>query len=324
MVFIFILIALFLAMNVGANNSVAEMGAAYGKRCRTRRETWILLSVFIILGAIITGLPVLKTLGEGLVPAKIFKTRFYIILTVMVVAAFFDLIANEVRIVIPNSYAIVSSIATVGFYYKMLSVSTAAAILKWWIFSPLAAFVAALSVGKIIRIKFLRSFCEQADVSSGRRILNAALTFSGCYAAFAAAANGAAKAFAPIVAAGMVDNRWGILLGGIGIAAGTLIFGRAALKKDSKEKVELGFIKGITIEIICATVLLLASIKGIPLSVSVTVTSSLIGLGCADSGFFKSAKRHHLIKTLFIWLLVPFLSAVLTYSLLRIFNLTLG
>lgn len=323
MVFIFILIALFLAVNIGANNSAAEMGAAYGKRFRTRRETWILLAVFIILGAIITGLPVLKTLGEGLVPAKIFKMRFYIILTVMIVAAFFDLIANEIRILIPNSYAIVSSIATVGFYYKALSVAGAAAILKWWILSPLAAFLAAFYFGKILRIKFIKSFCEQADISSDRRILNAALTFSACYAAFAASANGAAKAFAPIVAAGVVDNRWGVLLGGIGIAAGTLIFGRVALKKDGKEQVELGFIKGITIEIICASVLLLASIKGIPLSVSVTVTSSLIGLGCADSGFFKSAKRHHLIRTLFIWLLVPFLSAILTYSLLQIFNITL-
>jgi phosphate/sulfate permease len=36
--YIFVLIALFLAMNVGANNSAAEMGAACGTGSRPKKE----------------------------------------------------------------------------------------------------------------------------------------------------------------------------------------------------------------------------------------------------------------------------------------------
>jgi phosphate/sulfate permease len=63
--------------------------------------------------------------------------------------------------------------------------------------------------------------------------------------------------------------------------------------------------------------------NGIPLSVSVTVTSGLIGLRCADMGIIQSLKRHHFIKIALIWVVVPFLSSMLTYSLLRILGVVL-
>lgn len=317
MTFIFVLIALFLAMNVGANNSAAEMGAACGTGSRTKKEALTLIAVFVILGAIIAGLPVLKTLGGELVPARSFKEHIYVVFVVMIVSAAFDLISNRFRISIPNSYAIVCSIAAVGFYYKNISVERMAMILKWWLLSPLVAFSVAFIAGKFLRIKIPKSLDGLNVTGRMKTFLGALLTFSGCYVAFASGANGAAKSMGPIVAAGIIDNRWGLLLGGAGIAAGALVFGRAALEMADKEIVEVGFVRAILIELICATALLLASFNGIPLSVSVTVTSGLIGLGCADSGFMQSAKKHHLLRTCCIWLVVPLLSVALTYFLLH-------
>ena len=317
MTFIFVLIALFLAMNVGANNSAAEMGAACGTGSRTKKEALTLIAIFVILGAIIAGLPVLRTLGGDLVPARAFKEHIYVVFVVMIVSAAFDLISNRFRVSIPNSYAIVCSIAAVGLYYKITSVDKTAMILKWWLLSPIAAFTVAFISGKLLHIRITRPLDSFKIISGTKSFLGALLTFSGCYVAFAGGANGAAKAMGPIVAAGIIDNRWGLLLGGAGIAAGALVFGRAALETADKEIVEIGFVRAILIELICATVLLVASFNGIPLSVSVTVTSGLIGLGCADSGFLQSAKKHHLLRTCCIWLVVPLLSIALTYFLLH-------
>ncbi len=75
MPFFIILIAVFLAMNVGANNAAAEMEAAYRTGVRTKKEALILISIFVILGAIISGLPVLKTLSEGIVPVRTFDAQ---------------------------------------------------------------------------------------------------------------------------------------------------------------------------------------------------------------------------------------------------------
>jgi phosphate/sulfate permease len=57
MMFLTVLIAIFLAMNVGANNAAAEMEAAYRTGVRTKKEAVALIAIFVILGAIISVCP---------------------------------------------------------------------------------------------------------------------------------------------------------------------------------------------------------------------------------------------------------------------------
>ena len=56
---------------VGANNSASEMGAAYGAGIRTKRQALAIIAVFAFLGAWTAGVPVIRTLGGGLVPAEV-------------------------------------------------------------------------------------------------------------------------------------------------------------------------------------------------------------------------------------------------------------
>ncbi len=326
MVFFYILIALFLAMNVGANNTAAEMGAAYGSGIRTRKEAITLIAIFVILGAIISGSAVMKTLGAGtgaLVGDRPFKLFFYVIFVFMAVSAAFDFISSIFKVSIPTSYAIVSCIVAIGLYYNTLAVDKALVILKWWGISALAAFVAAFILGKILHFKFAKSLSGLKESGRARTVLGALLTFSGCFVAFAGGANGAAKAMGPLVAVGITTVSWGLLLGGAGIAAGALIFGKTALEHSDKEITEIGLVKAILIEMICGAVLLSASFNGIPVSVSVAVSSGLMGMGCADMGFFQSLRKHHFVRTCFIWLAVPVASMGLTYFLLHILSVIL-
>ncbi len=318
MPFFIILIAVFLAMNVGANNAAAEMEAAYRTGVRTKKEALILIAIFVILGAIISGLPVLKTLSEGLVPIRTFKTYFYIVFVVMAVSAAYDFISSIFKVSIPTTYAIVSSIAAVGIYYETMAVDKYTDILAWWFLSPICVFGAAFAIGKLLNSRAVTDYRHLKEEKKGKAVLGALLTFSGCYVAFAGGANGVGKAMAPVVSVGFIDTRWGILIAGVGIAAGALIFGKAALETDERELGEIGFVRAIIIELICATALLAASINGIPLSVSVTVTASLTGLGCADLGIMPSLKKHHAVRNLLMWLIVPFTSAWLTYALLHL------
>jgi sulfate permease len=319
MTFFIILIAVFLAMNVGANNAAAEMEAAYRTGVRTKKEALILISIFVILGAIIFGLPVLKTLSGSIVPLRTFKSYFYIVFVVMAVSAAYDFVSSIFKVSIPTTYAIVSSIAAVGIYYDTMVTERYVDILVWWFLSPIAAFGIAFIIGKILNLKAAKQFHRLKEEGKIKAILGAMLSFSGCYVAFAGGANGVGKAIAPVVAVGFIDTRWGILIAGVGIAAGALIFGKAALETDEREMGEIGFVRAIFIELICAT----ASISGIPLSVSVTVTASLTGLGCADLGIKQSLKKHHIVRNLMMWLMVPFTSAWLTYFLLHLLKVIL-
>lgn len=323
MPFFIVLIAVFLAMNVGANNAAAEMEAAYRTGVRTKKEALILIAIFVILGAIIFGLPVLKTLSEGIIPIRTFKSCFYIVFVVMAVSAAYDFVSSIFKVSIPTTYAIVSSIAAVGIYYDTMAAERYVDILVWWFLSPILAFGIAFIIGKILNLKAVKDFHRLKAEGKMKAILGAMLSFSGCYVAFAGGANGVGKAIAPVVAAGFIDTRWGILIAGVGIAVGALIFGKVALETDEREMGEIGFVRAIFIELICATALLVASINGIPLSVSVTVTASLTGLGCADLGIKQSLKKHHIIRNLVMWLIVPFTSAWLTYFLLHFLKIIL-
>ncbi len=323
MTFFAILIAIFLAMNVGANNSAAEMGAAYGAGVRTKKEALTLIAIFAILGAIIAGLPVIKTLGGGLVPERTFKAYFYIIFVVMAVAAFFDFLANIFKVPIPTTHAIVCSIVGAGLYYKSLSVQKFLTIVSWWIISPIVAFILAYIIGKYLYFKVLHHLSGLKSSDKIRSFLGAMLTFSGCYVAFSGGANGAAKAMGPIVAAGIIDHRWGVLLGGAGISIGALLFGGGVLETVGKGITEIGVVRAIFVEFICATIVFLASLSGIPVSISETVTSSVIGLSCAKSGFRQTARNQHVIRIGFFWLGVPLASIGLTYLLLHILSLIL-
>ncbi len=323
MSFFIVLIAVLLAMNVGANNAAAEMEAAYRIGVRTKKEALTLIAIFVILGAIIFGLPVLKTLSEGIVPIRTFKSCFYIVFVVMAVSAAYDFVSSIFKVSIPTTYAIVSSIAAVGIYYDTMAAEKYVDILVWWFLSPIAAFGIAFIIGKILNLKAVKDFHRLNEEGKVRAILGAMLSFSGCYVAFAGGANGVGKAMAPVVAVGFIDTRWGILIAGVGIAVGALIFGKVALETDEREMGEIGFVRAIFIELICATALLVASINGIPLSVSVTVTASLTGLGCADLGIKQSLKKHHIIRNLMMWLIVPFTSAWLTYFLLHLLKVIL-
>ena len=316
MTFFIVLIAVFLAMNVGANNTAAEMEAAYRTGVRTKKEALALIAIFVILGAIISGLPVLKTLSEGVVPLRTFKSYFYIVFVVMAVSAAYDFISSIFKVSIPTTYAIVSSIAAVGIHYDTKVTDKYIDILVWWFISPIVAFGIAFLMGKLLNFRVVKYFHYLKEEGRVKVFLGAMLTFSGCYVAFAGGANGVGKAMAPVVAAGFIDTQWSVLIAGIGIAAGALIFGKAALETDEREMGEIGFVRAIFIELICATVILLASVNGIPVSVSVTVTASLTGLGCADIGIRESLKKHHFKRTILIWLLVPFTAAWLTSTLL--------
>ena len=323
MTFFIILIAVFLAMDVGGNNAAAEMEAAYRTGVRRKKEAIALIAIFVILGAIISGLPVLKGLSGGLVPIRTFKSYFYIVFVVMAVAAAYDFIASAFKVSIPTTYAIVSSIAAVGIYYETLNANFYVDILVWWFLSPIAAFCAAYAVGKFLNLKVVKYFHFLKEESKVKTSLGAMLTFSGCFVAFAGGANGVGKAMAPIVAAGFLDTGWAVLIGGAGIAAGAVIFGKSALETGDRELGEIGFVRAIFIELICATVLLLGSINGIPISVSVTVGAALTGLGCADLGVKASVRKHHFFRMVSMWVVVPFTSAWLTYFLLHLLKVIL-
>ena len=87
---------------------------------------------------------------------------------------------------------------------------------------------------------------------------------------------------------------------------------------DFKKITDIGIVRAILVEATCATIILIASLAGIPVSLGETVTSGIIGLGCAKSGFAATFRNEHVMRIWLFWISGPFFAFGLTFLLLSL------
>lgn len=311
-------VALFMGLNIGGNNAAASMGAAYGAKIRTKNQVVILIGIFSVLGAVISGGEVIKTLGTGILPAGTIVLKGAII--AVAASGITVFIANLMRVPISTSQAAVGSVVGLGFFFGASKINALfiGYIISWWIISPLMAWLLAYLMGKYLYMNILIWLADhhESDVSI-RRSLNILLTFSGCYVAYSAGANNAANAVGPFVGAGIIGSIPGAIFGGIAIGLGALIMGGRVLDTVGKEITELCVIRATFVEFTSAFIVHIASIKGIPVSLGEIVAAGIIGIGCANSGMHL-VKGEVVKKILIAWVVSPLFAGILAFGLMKL------
>lgn len=114
---------------------------------------------------------------------------------------------------------------------------------------------------------------------------------TSCYVAFSAGANDVANAIAPVAAIlPLAEGELALsatiptellFLGGVGIAAGCLTWGRKVMKTVGGRITSLTNTRGFSVDFGAATTVLIASKMGLPISTSHTVVGAVIGVGLA-------------------------------------------
>nr|WP_206204327.1 inorganic phosphate transporter [Thermococcus sp. LS1] len=115
---------------------------------------------------------------------------------------------------------------------------------------------------------------------------------TSAYVALAHGANDVANAIGPVAAVYAVATmglagmqvpvpRWILALGGVGIAVGVATYGYRVMETVGKKITELTNTRGFTIDFSAATVVLVASWLGMPISTTHTVVGAVIGIGLA-------------------------------------------
>jgi PiT family inorganic phosphate transporter/sulfate permease len=145
------------------------------------------------------------------------------------------------------------------------------------------------------------------------------LTVSGCFVAFSAGANNSANAVGPLVGMGLINSHSGAILAGVAMGAGAILLGGRVLETVGKEITEICILRAISVEFTGATLLLTASLFGIPVSLAEIITSGIIGFSCAQQGFTVTAQNRHVARIAFFWFVVPFVAIGLSYMLSSIY-----
>jgi len=294
-----IAVAVFVGFNIGGSSTGVAFGPAVGSRLLRKATAAALFVGFGFLGAWTVGRNVIATMSSSIVPA----TQFTPVASVAVL--FFTgaslLISNLYGVPASTSMTAVGAIVGLGLASDTLNRALMFVIVSAWIVAPLVCFVIGLVVGRYVYpyldryVAFTRfdlhfvQFDRSGTVprpyfnpnASPRDVVGSlSVVAIACYMAFSAGASNAANAVAPLVGAGgalTVDQ--GVLLAVGAFGLGSFTIARRTLETVGDDITELPILASLIVSVVGATVITLLSYAGIPASLAVSSTSTIIGLG---------------------------------------------
>jgi sulfate permease len=313
--YVAIVIALFFAMNIGASGTAAAMGAAYGGGAiRNKRLAMLIVGVSALLGAVLGGGEVVKTLSGGIIPSSILSVEAVVI--ILASATFTLFLANIIGIPLSTSEVTVGSIVGVGLAYKAVFAKKLLMVVAFWIIVPLVAFIVAYVLGKTI------TFTEKKwPILKGqgewKRWLGFLLVAGGALEAFSAGMNNVANAVGPLVGAGMMSVSTGVWVGGLFVAIGAFVLGGKVLETNGKKITRLSLLQGSAVSFTSGTLVVIASLFGIPVPLTQATTCAILGIGTADNGM-KLWQKNVISQIMKVWIVSPVSSLVISYALINL------
>ncbi|KAA9396157.1 inorganic phosphate transporter [Haloarcula sp. CBA1130] len=294
-----VVVAVFVGFNIGGSSTGVAFGPAVGSRLVRKATAAMLFVVFGFLGAWTVGRNVIATMSSSIVPA----TQFTPLASVAVL--FFTglslLISNLYGVPASTSMTAVGAIVGLGLATDTLNQALMFVIVSAWIVAPLISFTIGIVVGRYLYpyldryvafTKFDLHFIQfdrsgtiprphlNNNASAQDIVGSLSVVVIACYMAFSAGASNAANAVAPLVGEGgslTVDQ--GVMLAVVAFGLGSFTIARRTLETVGDDITELPILASLIVSIVGGTVITILSYFGIPASLAVSTTSTIIGLG---------------------------------------------
>ena len=341
---IFLLGGLFLGWSLGSNDAANVFGTAVGTRMVRFKTAAIVCSLFIILGAVISGSGTTETLGKlGAINAL--PGAF----AACVAAGLSVYIMTKFGLPVSTTQAIVGAIVGWNLYTgSSTNIKVLLTILSTWILCPIiAALIAMLFF--ILTKKLLKN--TTWHILRLDAYTRTALLIAGAFGAYSLGANNIANVmgvFVPI--APFADIQLGsfltfsskeqlFLLGGIAIAVGVFTYSKKVMFTVGNDLLKLSPVAAFIVVIAHSIVLFLFASQGIshflnsihlpaiplvPVSSSQAIVGAVIGIGILKGG--KEVQWNIAGKIVIGWFLLPVIAALISFVVLfvlqNIFNQT--
>ncbi|MCM3789351.1 anion permease [Domibacillus indicus] len=307
-------IALFFAMNIGASGTAASMGAAYGASAIKKRAALILVSIAAFLGAVLGGGEVVKTIGKGIIPSDLLTVKIVIIILLGATLTLF--VSNLLGIPLSTSEVTVGAVVGVGLAYHRLFTDQLLVILLFWVIVPIASFIITFVAGKMIS-RAEKRWPQLKGQGKWAKWLSILLILGGCWEAFSAGMNNVANAVGPLIGAGIMATNSGLWLGALFVSIGALLMGSRVLETNAKKITKLSLLEGSAISFTGGTLVVVASVFGLPIPLTQVTTCGILGVGAAQGGF-GIFQKGIIKRILLIWVISPLFSIVVSYFLINL------
>ena len=345
-IIIFLLGGLFLGWSLGANDAANVFGTAVGTRMMRFRPAAIICSIFVILGAIISGSGTTETLGKlGAINAL--PGAF----AACVAAGLSVYLMTRFGLPVSTTQAIVGAIVGWNIYTgSSTNTKILITILSTWILCPIIAGLIAMFF-YVLAKKFIHS--SKLHILRLDAYTRAALILAGAFGAYSLGANNIANVmgvFVPISPFTDINvmnififssKEQLFLLGGIAIAIGVFTYSRRVMFTVGNDLSKMSPVAAFIVVISHSIVLFLFASQGIsnflqsinlpsiplvPVSSSQAVVGAVIGIGLLKGG--KEVRWSVAGKISLGWVTLPVIAALMSVMILfilqNIFNLTVN
>ena len=299
-------------MNMGASGFAPAMAAAYGADFLTSNRASILFTVFVFIGAITAGGRVGHTLGSGIIPEYMLDLKALVIIIGAASIALF--LANILKIPQSTSQVTVGSLVGAGLYFGQINTGPFYLMIPLWFVLPVASYLLVLASGRILFPR-LRQYVLAQRLMKRYRLLQVFVICSSCYAAFAIGSNNVANLVGPMTGAGVVSAALGAVLVSPLFGLGSVLLGKGPLETVGKEITPLRVLSATLVSLVSGSLLLLASLLGMPASEVQIMMGAVFGMGVVRDGHRNMLAKPEMRKSAVVWVIAPALSVGISYAL---------
>ncbi len=310
---------------MGGSGTAPAFSAAYGAKIIRHAQIPFLFGFFVLLGAVIAGEKVIKTIGGSVLPAE--SMNLTVVIIVLFASAISLFIANLLKV--PQSTSQSTVFALVGCAQPLGVLKSGKLLYEMvptWLIMPLISFVLAYCIGFL----FLRARNKYSTINFKKARKNNLWKYitiaCSCYVAFSIGSNNVANSAGPLASLAMNElglNNGGTLIMLLSImlvapwfGIGSALMGKGVSKTIGHDIIDIGVLGATLISIITATLLLLASLtRGIPTSLVQMNTFAVIALGMLKENPRNILTRLSILKLLSVWIISPLIAMAFAYLL---------
>lgn len=295
-----ILITIFLAINMGSSGFSVSFTPSCGAKIVTKNKAIILYMIFVFLGAFLIGDKIVQTLTEKLIKTNINKFSAIII---VVSTRFTMFITNLLKIPQSTSVVTLSAFTGAGLYLNKVNFLKIIEILIVAIIFSFLSFIFSFFIMKLFYPPKKNNFHFYEKLESDKNFIRKFIIITNYYSSFAVGTNNVANAVTPFIIILLsftsVKSDFLLTLFAPIFGIGVFLFGKKTINTISNDIIPIGELSAVIISIITSTLVVFASILGLPTHYVQFITFSVLGIGAVKEGT-KIIFNKGIVKKIFI------------------------
>jgi PiT family inorganic phosphate transporter len=298
----------FIGWGLGSNDSANIFGTGVAANVLKYRTAIILISVFVVVGALTEGYKAMNTVGEM---SRLSPTTALIaaVAAGLTVSGF-----SYLSLPVSTSQAIMGAVLGIGLISGIPDLTRLYKVLACWVLTPIGGIAFAYLLYPLLGTVFERTI---KNLRWQTIAIRAALLFAGCYGAYSLGANNVANVTGVYVGSGLLTPFQAALLGGLSIASGVLTYSRKVMTTVGKRIVHLDAFSAFVAEFAAAITVHLFTQVGVPVSTSQAIVGSVAGVGLVRAA--RTVSTRTLMEIAIGWVSTPLLCGTIAYLLMRLY-----